>query len=219
MHERRSKFMGIRQKNQEDIIRLEMQLGQSQKELRQAAAELSRAIESQKELKSLEQQINFAEKAKAVVMEIEEEMMGETKEEITRATMGIFQELDWKTETFSHIELDASYALELYDKYGYPMVGACSAAERALLALSFTLALQKVSGYHSMLFIDTPVGRVDLENRANFAAVLRQLSQDKQIIITFTPSEYSQEIRDILEPHISTFKELKTTDESEVYIG
>ncbi len=99
------------------------------------------------------------------------------------------------------------------------MVGACSAAERALLALSFTLALQKVSGYHSMLFIDTPVGRVDLENRANFAAVLRQLSQDKQIIITFTPSEYSQEIRDILEPHISTFKELKTTDESEVYIG
>lgn len=88
-----------------------------------------------------------------------------------------------------------------------------------MLALSFTLALQKVSGYHSMLFIDTPVGRVDLENRANFAAVLRQLSQDKQIIITFTPSEYSQEIRDILEPHISTFKELKTTDESEVYIG
>ncbi len=219
MHERRSKFMGIRQKNQEDIIRLEMQLGQAQKELKQSAAELSRAIESQKELKSLEQQINFAEKAKAVVMEIEEEMMGETKEEITRATMGIFQELDWKTETFSHIELDASYALELYDKYGYPMVGACSAAERALLALSFTLALQKVSGYHSMLFIDTPVGRVDLENRASFAAVLRQLSQDKQIIITFTPSEYSQEIRDILEPHISTFKELKTTDESEVYIG
>ena len=49
--------------------------------------------------------------------------------------------------------------------------------------------------------------------------MLRQLSQDKQIIITFTPSEYSQEIRDILEPHISTFKELKTTDESEVYIG
>lgn len=219
MYERRSHYASVKQKNQEDVIRLEVQLSDAQKEWKEAAAKLSQAIESQKELKSLERKINFAEKARAIVQEIEEEMMEETREGITRETMGIFQELDWKTETFSHIELDGSYALELFDKYGYPMVGACSAAERALLALSFTLALQNVSGYNSMLFIDTPVGRVDLENRANFAAVLGRLSQNKQIIITFTPSEYSQEVRDLLEPHASTFKELKTTDESEIYIG
>ena len=116
-------------------------------------------------LSELEKKIAFTKKALSIVREIEQEMMTEVKDKMTIETMDIFGRLDWKTETFDHIELDDSYNLELFDSFGYPMVGACSAAERALLALSFTLALQKVSGYDSMLFIDTPVGRVDLENR------------------------------------------------------
>lgn len=178
---------------------------------------MQKAIENQVELKTLEKQIKFAEKSRNIVQEIEEEMMNDTKDRMTKETMYIFQLLDLKKETFSHIVLDDTYSLELYDNYGYPMVGACSAAERALLALSFTLALQKVSGYDSMLFIDTPVGRVDLENRLNFANVLNQIAKKKQVIITFTPAEYSQEIRNILEPCASTYKELKTKDESEIY--
>lgn len=218
MHEKRSHFSEIKKKNDDDKIKFEIQLDNEQKNLRGIEADLKSAIENQEGLKVLERQISFAEKARCIVRSIEEEMMAEAKDKMTKETMNIFKELDWKTETFSHIVLDDSYALELYDNYGYPMVGACSAAERALLALSFTLALQKVSGYDSMLFIDTPVGRVDLENRANFATVLKQLSQNKQVIITFTPSEYSQEIKDTLEPYVSTFKELKTTDESSIYI-
>ncbi|MDD3186075.1 MAG: hypothetical protein PHT76_12320, partial [Anaerostipes sp.] len=62
-------------------------------------------------------------------------------------------------------------------------------------------------------------GRVDLENRANFATVLSQIAENKQVIMTFTPSEYSQEIKNVLEPCASTFKELKTADESETFIG
>lgn len=218
MHEQRSKYTEIKKKNDENRIKFEFQLNDAERNLREIHAELQKAIENQAELKVLEKQIKFAEKARNTVQEIEEEMMADTKSKMTGETMDIFQQLDWKTETFSHIELDDTYELELYDNYGYPMVGACSAAERALLALSFTLALQKVSGYDSMLFIDTPVGRVDSDNRLNFASVLKQVSKNKQVIITFSPSEYSQEIKDILEPCASTYKELKTTDESEIYI-
>ena len=218
LHEQRSKYTEIKKKNDENRIKFELQLNDAEKTLREINTQLQRAIENQAELKVLEKQIKFAQKARNTVREIEEEMMADTKSKMTGETMEIFQQLDWKTETFSHIELDDTYELELYDNYGYPMVGACSAAERALLALSFTLALQKVSGYDSMLFIDTPVGRVDSDNRLNFASVLKEVSKNKQVIITFSPSEYSQEIRDILEPCASTYKELKTTDESEIYI-
>ena len=218
LHEQRSKYTEIKKKNDENRIKFELQLSDAEKNLREINAQLQKAIENQTELKVLEKQIKFAQKARTTVQEIEEEMMEDTKSKMTGETMEIFQRLDWKTETFSHIELDDTYELELYDNYGYPMVGACSAAERALLALSFTLALQKVSGYDSMLFIDTPVGRVDSDNRLNFASVLKEVSKNKQVIITFSPSEYSQEIRDILEPCASTYKELKTTDESEIYI-
>lgn len=219
MYEKRSKYDEIRKKNEYNKAKFELQLEGSKKNLEIIEDELAKAIENQEELKVLKKQIAFATESKSIVEEIETEMMQEVREKMTKETMEIFKMLDWKTETFSHIVLDDSYVLELFDTYGYPMVGACSAAERALLALSFTLALQKVSGYDSMLFIDTPVGRVDLENRANFATVLSQIAENKQVIMMFTPSEYSQEIKNVLEPCASTFKELKTIDESETFIG
>lgn len=218
MHEKRSRYQDLKKKNDEDRIKFEIMLSTAQKELTSIEAELATAIQNQADLAELEKKIAFTKKSLSIVNEIEQEMMDEVKEKMTVETMDIFERLDWKTETFDHIELDDSYNLELFDSFGYPMVGACSAAERALLALSFTLALQKVSGYDSMLFIDTPVGRVDLENRAYFAEVLKQLSENKQVIMTFTPSEYSQEIRNILEPCESTYKELTTFDERETYI-
>ena len=218
MHEKRSKFQDLKKRNDEDRIKLEVQLEYAQKELEITKKELEIAIQKQADLAILQEKIAFARKSLLIVTEIEEEMMTEVKDKMTVETMNIFEKLDWKTETFSHIELDDSYNLELFDKYGYAMVGGCSAAERALLALSFTLALQKVSCYDSMLFIDTPVGRVDLDNRANFAEVLNQLSENKQVIMTFTPSEYSQEIRNVLEPCSSTFRELTTVDEKETFI-
>ncbi len=106
----------------------------------------------------------------------------------------------------------------MYDVDGYPTVGTCSAGERALLALSFTLALQKVAGYDSMLFIDTPVGRIDSDNRKNFANVLNRVSHSKQVVITLTTSEYSQEIRDVFEPVNSTFVELVHSEEKQTEI-
>lgn len=144
--------------------------------------------------------------------------MTEVRDKMTEETMNTFSELLWKKDTYSHIELDDNYQLELYHKDGYPSVGSCSAAERALLALSFTLALQKVSGYDSMLFIDTPVGRVDSENRENFAKVLEKVSENKQIIMTFSTSEYSSEIENIFGPIASSKEKLITKNERETYL-
>jgi len=81
------------------------------------------------------------------------------------------------------------------------------------LALSFTLALHKVSGFDSLLFIDTPVARVSDQNRVNFAEVLCEVSKDKQIIMTFTPDEYSSEIKNIFEPAATSSATLNTVNE------
>ena len=218
MHEKRSIYQELKKKNEEDCIRLEIQLKDKQKALEITKKELKKAIANQDDLAILRKKITFSQQSLSIITQIESEMMAEVKDKMTVATMDIFGELDWKTKTFSHIVLDDSYNLELFDNYGYPMVGVCSAAERALLALSFTLALQKVSGYNSMLFIDTPVGRVDLDNRTNFAKVLKKISENKQVIITFTPLEYSEEIRNVLEACSSTFIELTTIDEQETFI-
>ena len=60
-----------------------------------------------------------------------------------------------------------------------------SAAERELLALSFTLALHKISGFDSPILIDTPVARVSDDPEKTLQISFRS-KQNKQIILLFT---------------------------------
>jgi len=77
---------------------------------------------------------------------------------------------------------------------GFSCLGSISAAERELLALSFTLALHKISGFDSPILIDTPVARVSDEHRENLGNIFAEISKNKQLILLFTPAEYSPEI-------------------------
>lgn len=189
------------------------------KELQKIQKDIDATIEKTKQLDFIKKKIDFAKRSAEIISSIELEMIDEVKEKMRAKTMEYFNRLIWKENTYSKIELDDNYKLELYHIDGYPSVGSCSAAERALLALSFTLALQEVSGYNSMLFIDTPVGRVDSENREKFAKTLTEISNEKQIIMTFTTSEYSKEIEEVFEPVESSKYILETKDEKETYLG
>jgi len=67
-----------------------------------------------------------------------------------------------------------------------------------------------------MLFIDTPVSRVTGQNRVNFANVLQHVSKEKQLIMAFTPDEYSENIRNIFKPIASTSVHLTMNDDNEI---
>jgi len=47
--------------------------------------------------------------------------------------------------------------------------------------------------------IDTPVARVTDENRENLGKIFAKVAETKQIILLFTPNEYSKEISKILD--------------------
>ena len=102
---------------------------------------------------------------------------------------------------------------------GYPCLGSISAAERELLALSFTLALHKISGFDSPILIDFPVARVSDEHRQNMANIFSKISEEKQIILLFTPAEYSAEISKPLDKLSSNKFNLRlSSDEKEAIL-
>lgn len=120
----------------------------------------------------------------------------DVKSQMESETMSLFDDLVWKENTYGRIEFDDNFRLNLFSKgTDISCIETTSAAERELLALAFTIALHRVSGHDSPLFIDTPVGRVSDNNRENFAKTLVNVSTQKQIVLAFTPSEYSDEIR------------------------
>ncbi len=194
------------------------QLNREEKERDKYKDDLEKAIAKEEECKQINRIIRFANKASEIMKTVEEEMMTEVRMEMEKQTTHYFMKLIWKTETYEKIILDENFRLDLIHKDGYSCVGTCSAAERCLLALSFTLALHEVSGFNSFLFIDTPVARVSDINRTNFANVLSEISINKQIIMTFTPDEYSPAIRNIFDPVAVTNIELALKGEHYVYI-
>jgi len=206
------------EKNLQKLGTLKNNLFTLQKKKDSLEEEVSKLMKKHKEIEKLNNKIEILKKSKDIVKNIEEEMIKEVKDKMQETTEKNLLKLLWKKNTYSKIILDDNYGLDLIHVEGYSCIGTCSAAERALLALSFTLALHEVSGFESLLFIDTPVARISDQNRINFANVLKEISKTKQIIIAFSLDEYSDEIKNIFKDSFASLVELKTLSEKVTFI-
>lgn len=145
-------------------------------------------------------QRKFAERAVDIASKIELKLMQEVRSELERETNNNFFKLISKKETFDRVEIDEMYSLHVIDKtLGVDCTGALSAGERALLALSFTMAIHNVSGFQGPLVIDTPVKSIDKNHRDEIAKALLNISKRKQIILLFVDTEYENELQNNLE--------------------
>ena len=149
---------------------------------------------------------------------IKEKIMSGMRSEIEATTWSIFDSMIWKKNTFGSININDAYEITVYSKDGTRMTGSLSATEQMALAYAYTLAIHKASGKNCPLVIDSPLGRVSDENRENMAKVLREISKDKQIIMLFTPDEYSSAVKRIYKDSASV-RELKLSDDESVVEG
>ena len=173
---------------------------------------LKTLIDKNKQLEKINSQAEYCKKCRNILKETRVELLAESRSEMEQETLNTFTKLLWKKDAFSKVEILEDYTFRLLDNYGSQTLGSCSAAERALLALSFTLALQKVSMHDSLLFIDTPIGRVDEDNRINFVNTLCEIAKSKQVILTFTPTEYDAKVASALQDQYASFSKLQIED-------
>ena len=194
-------LIGNKAKEEENKKRNEKAKEEEDKKLRALTAK-------KKELAEFIRKRDFCESCIKTMKESMNEILDECRIAIQNETFRIFDNLIWKEDTFLKVEILENYSFRLLDKYGNQTLGSCSAAETALLALSFTLALQNVSKHDSLLFIDTPIGRVGEQNRTNFMNTLLEVAKSKQVILTFTPTEYDTNVQTILANHYNSFHTL-----------
>ena len=194
-------LIGNKAKEEENKKRNEKAKEEEDKKLRALTAK-------KKELAEFIRKRDFCESCIKTMKESMNEILDECRIAIQNETFRIFDNLIWKEDTFLKVEIIENYSFRLLDKYGNQTLGSCSAAETALLALSFTLALQNVSKHDSLLFIDTPIGRVGEQNRTNFMNTLLEVAKSKQVILTFTPTEYDTNVQTILANHYNSFHTL-----------
>lgn len=204
----------LRNSNREKIGKYKEQLESMRKNLQEKNKEYSDALAANQACKEIREKYEFVQRAKDLLVKIKNGIVTDITTQLEGKTMELFDALIWKKGTYGRVEFDANFRLKLYHKITMSScLNSCSAAEKELLALAFTLAVHEVSGYDNLLFIDTPVGRVSDENRENFAQVLLEISKKKQIILAFTPSEYSEEIKSVLNDSTASTVSKLVTDE------
>jgi DNA sulfur modification protein DndD len=194
----------------------EAELKSIKKDIEKIESSYEQALKKEIRCDKLKKSVIIAEQAALAVKELETSMMDDMRNKMEEKTTDSFLNLVWKKETYRTLKLDDDYKLDLIHKDGYSSLGSASAAERCLLALSFTLALHEVSGFNAMLFIDTPVARISDDNRTSFAEKLKEISESKQIILTFTPNEFSEEIKNIFTNSIASLQVLGTSESEKV---
>lgn len=178
------------------------------KQIKRAEKELTDAMKSNKMMDVFRKQLDFCKEGVLLLDNTLQEIVEDCRNDMQVATFEIFDRLIWKKGAFTKVNILEDYSFELLDTYGQQTLGACSAAERALLALSFTIALQQTSGHDSLLYIDTPLGRVGEKNRKNFINVLKGIAENKQVILSFTPTEYDINVQSELTNQYSSYCEL-----------
>jgi DNA sulfur modification protein DndD len=125
------------------------------------------------------------------------DIVGGMKREIESTTIEYFNRMNWKTHTFGKIRINDDYSLSVYDQYGQEMTTTLGATEKMALAYSFVLAIHKVSGKNCPWVIDSPIGRSSDENKDLIVSALLEISKEKQLILLFTPDDYSENVRKI----------------------
>lgn len=219
LHEQRKKYENVFEEKHQNLGSLIQQVKIISQDIESLKKDLDEEIKKEKKASELKKQIDFCENALNVLIQSKQQIMNETREKIEQETKNLFFQLIWKQKTFKDVMIDENYDIKIIHSSGYECLGSLSAAERELLMLSFTLALHKVSGFESPILIDTPLARVSDIHKENFGKVFSEVSRYKQIILLFTPSEYSGDICNILDQDACTKNRLVLlADENEVIL-
>lgn len=162
----------------------------------------------------LAEKISFLKNCLNVSEEIKNSIMEQVKADTENKTEKNFLNMIWKEENYQSVNIDDDYRLEAIDQSGRNATGILSAGERQSLALSFTGALNSVSGFETPFVIDTPLGRLDEgKPKKLISRKLPDILGDKQAIMLVTDSEYTTEVSKELEPHILSKYEIDFREE------
>lgn len=174
----------------------------------------------EKHLAALEHEIEIAEGKQAVRegykarLEIVSSAIDIAKEVLDKRTHMVrsyvsdqfgegFQDMMWQKDLYPRAFLDDSYTIHVLHASGVEALATMAESEKEVAAIAFILALHEVSGYQGPLVVDFPFGRTTDKMTDQIAEVLRSLSQNRQVILLMTDTEYST-TQAILQPSLAS---------------
>ncbi|HEV2597738.1 DNA sulfur modification protein DndD [Sphingopyxis sp.] len=190
---------------------LENRLATADEELRQLRIQAvnldrqrRRLLEAQASTASSRDRSALAARVANALSAYEARLLAHKVDQLSREFLRCFRHLLRKPDFVSDIRIDAAtFETHLIARDGREIAKAeLSAGEKQVYATAMLWALARTSGRALPMIIDTPLGRLDLEHRANL--VERYFpAASHQVIILSTDSEIGSDLYAALKPSIS----------------
>ena len=139
--------------------------------------------------------------------------------------MKIFNDTIRKEDFISNLEITDKFELNISNAAGIKMnPKKLSAGEMQIMISSLIWAMFKISGRREMFIFDTPLARLDVDNRFNFISkIISTISS--QVVVLSTDSEFIGKNLDVIDSRVYKKYLLEyntkngTTSVSEKYFG
>lgn len=199
---KRQEYETIEDRLKENIGRMKYIVDQDRKKLDDLNRRLMRELEKEEKYAILRRTLDLCDETIREAEKTRDSIMEDVQMEIEEKTKKQFFRLMWKKRTYKDVTIDKEYNISVRDQSGMEAIGALSAGERQMLALSFMAALNIISGFDSFIVIDTPLARLSKSVKETLADNLSDFFEDKQVCLLVTDEEYSSQVRKKLLPSI-----------------
>lgn len=199
----------MRQTNVERLNKVKKQLESIRDDISDTKSEINRLTKERDDILSnisekndLIDQLNFCEEAIKIVEDLDNNLKKNILNKITEIITKQIVNNNFSDDKFNYVMIDDNFDVSLKDYLGDKILpGDLSGGEKRILALSFIVALNNISGFDLPLFIDAPFSALDNENKQLFMDNLPLFTKDKQIIFLFIGDDYKDYVEDMIKPY------------------
>jgi len=160
--------------------------------------------------------IKYSAMSMEVLNEFKIRLQREKVNKLSATITDCFKQLVEKDSLVSRISVDPdTLDVTIYDIEGNELLkNQLSAGEQQMFAVSIVWALALTSGYKAPVIIDTPMARLDSENRANFVKNYLPAASS-QVVVLSTDEEIIGRYHDMIRPNVIDYYTLQYREEEQ----
>jgi DNA sulfur modification protein DndD len=198
---------------EKEINELREQKGQLKSDRKRLKNRISGMDEAESEAEELRDLSGLAERCRRAFEDIKTELVESRRESVQKHASDTFLQLTNRPKYYEGLEITENYELRVLTPNARRSLADQdpSAGQTQIIAYSFIAGLSQYTTRNAPVVIDTPIGRLDPEHKANLVDFYHEFSD--QVIILYQPNELDEDDIEVMQEYISKHYQIKIRDD------
>ncbi len=198
---------------QKEINQLKERKGELKSERERLKTRISGMDEAESEAERLREMSVLAERCRNAFKDIKSELVDSRRESVEQHASDTFRQLTNRPDYYEGLEITENYELRVLTPNARRSLADQdpSAGQTQIIAYSFIAGLSEYTTRNAPVVIDTPIGRLDPEHKANLVEFYHEFSD--QVVILYQPNELTEDDIEVMHNYISKHFRIKIRDD------